>query len=409
MSGFACYWYPASRIRANVWRNFLKADPSVDLVHFTILRPPEKQDATPVRELSLIAFPIRELFEVKINEFDLIIFDRYRRRGMLPDLYLENIVRYVEEGGAVLAAAGPAFATQASLSQTALGDILPGAPTGKVIEKGLRPKVTHIGNRHPVTADLVGAGDAVHRWGRWFRQIEATRSRGHTLMEGIDGKPLLILDRVGEGRVAQLLSDHIWLWARGFEDGGPHSEILRRLAHWLMKEPDLEEEDLRAVAEGHNLTIVRRSVEDTYPPVQVTLPSGIQNTVTLTKAVGGHARATIPADEMGIYRLDDGTRTAVTAVGNLNPKELSDMRASDKLLTPVAEASGGGVHWLTDGLPNLRRVSTDRKHSGSGWMGVVANRDYRVSSVGQTPLLPDLLVLILGLGALVWAWRRESS
>ena len=228
-------------------------------------------------------------------------------------------------------------------------------------------------------------------------------------MEGVDGKPLLILDRVGEGRVAQLLSDHIWLWARGFEDGGPHSEILRRLAHWLMKEPDLEEEDLRAVAEGHNLTIVRRSVEDTYPPVQVTLPSGIQKTVTLTKGGGGRARATIPADEMGIYRLDDGTRTAVTAVGSLNPKELSDMRASDKPLAPVATASGGGIHWLTDGLPNLRRVSTDRNHSGFGWMGVVANRDYRVVSVGQTPLLPDLLVLVLGLGALVWAWRRESS
>ena len=392
-----------------VWRNFLKADPSVDLVHFTILRPPEKQDATPVRELSLIAFPIRELFEVKINDFDLIIFDRYRRRGVLPGLYLENIVRYVEEGGALLTAAGPAFATQSSLSQTALGDILPGAPTGKVIERGLRPKVTHSGNRHPVTADLFSAGDAVPRWGRWFRQVEATRSRGHTLMEGVDGKPLLILDRVGEGRVAQLLSDHIWLWARGFEDGGPHSEILRRLAHWLMKEPDLEEEDLRAVAEGHNLTIVRSSIEDTYPPVQVTLPSGIQKTVTLTKGVGGRARATILADEMGIYRLDDGTRTAVTAFGSPSPKELSDMRTSDKPLAPVAAASGGGMHWLTDGLPNLRRVSTDRNHSGSGWMGVVANRDYRVASVRQTPLLPGLLILVLSLGALVWAWRRESS
>ena len=392
-----------------VWRNFLKADPSVDLVHFTILRPPEKQDATPVRELSLIAFPIRELFEVKINEFDLIIFDRYRRRGVLPGLYLENIVRYVEEGGAVLTAAGPAFATQVSLSQTALGDILPGAPTGKVLEQGLRPKVTQSGNRHPVTADLVGAGEVVPRWGRWFRQIEATRSRGHTLMEGIDGKPLLILDRVGEGRVAQLLSDHIWLWARGFEDGGPHSEFLRRLAHWLMKEPDLEEEDLRAVVEGQDLAIIRRSVEDAYPPVKVTLPSGVERTVTLTKGIGGRARATIPADEVGIYRLDDGTRTTVTAVGNLNPKEFSDMRASGGLLAPVAAASGGGMHWLADGLPNLRRVRADRNYSGSGWMGVVSNRDFRVASVRQTPLLPALLVLILGLGALVWAWRREGS
>ena len=392
-----------------VWRNFLKADPSVDLVHFTILRPPEKQDATPVRELSLIAFPIRELFEVKIKEFDLIIFDRYRRRGVLPGIYLENIVRYVEEGGAVLTAAGPAFATQVSLSQTALGDILPGAPTGKVIEQGLRPQVSSSGRRHPVTADLAGADDDVPRWGRWFRQIEATRSRGHTLLDGVDGKPLLILDRVGDGRVAQLLSDHIWLWARGFEDGGPHSEILRRLAHWLMKEPDLEEEDLRGTVEGADLVVTRRSVEETYPPVQVTLPSGATRTIELTKGIGGRARATLPAEEVGIYRLDDGTRSAVTAVGNLNPKEFSDMRATGSRLEAMAAASGGGIHWLADGLPDLRRVRADRNASGAGWMGVVSNRDFRVASVKQTPMMPALLVLVLGLGMLVWAWRREGS
>ena len=392
-----------------VWRNFLKADPSVDLVHFTILRPPEKQDATPVRELSLIAFPIRELFEVKIKEFDLIIFDRYRRRGVLPGLYLENIVRYVEEGGAVLTAAGPAFATPLSLSRTPLGDILPGAPTGNVIERGLKPLITESGNRHPVTADLAPASDGVPRWGRWFRQIEATKTRGHTLLNGVNNSPLLILDRVGEGRVAQLLSDHIWLWARGFENGGPHSEILRRLAHWLMKEPDLEEEDLRAVVEGSELAIIRRSVSDEHPEVEVTLPSGATKTVTLKKGTGGRARGTIPADEVGIYRLNDGTITAVAAVGNVNPKEFSDMRATTTLLRPAALASGGGTHWLADGAPTLRRVRADRKPSGSGWMGVLANRDFRVASVRETPMLPAILVLLLGLGTLMWAWRREGS
>jgi hypothetical protein len=372
------------------------------------LRPPEKQDATPVRELSLIAFPIRELFEVKIKEFDLIIFDRYRRRGVLPGIYLENIVRYVEEGGAVLAAAGPAFATPMSLSRTPLGDILPGAPTGNVIERGLKPSITENGNRHPVTAELAGPANETPQWGRWFRQVEATKTRGQTLMNGVGNSPLLILDRVGEGRVAQLLSDHIWLWARGFENGGPHSEILRRLAHWLMKEPDLEEEDLRAVVEGKNLAIIRRSVSDEHPDVEVTLPSGATKTIALKKTTGGRARGTIPADEVGIYRLNDGTRTAVAAVGNVNPKEFSDMRATPALLTAVATASGGGMHWLEDGAPTLRRIRADRKPSGADWMGVVANRDFRVASVRETPMLPALLVLLLGLGALMWAWRREG-
>ena len=391
-----------------VWRNFLKADPSVDLVHFTILRPPEKQDATPVRELSLIAFPIRELFEVKIKEFDLIIFDRYRRRGVLPGIYLENIVRYVEEGGAVLTAAGPAFATSMSLSSTPLGDILPGAPTGNVIERGLKPSITETGNRHPVTAELAGSANETTSWGRWFRQVEATKTRGQTLMNGVGNSPLLILDRVGEGRVAQLLSDHIWLWARGFENGGPHSEILRRLAHWLMKEPDLEEENLRAVVEGKNLAIIRRSLSDEHPEVEVTMPSGATKTIALKEATGGRARGTMPADEVGIYRLNDGTRTAVAAVGNVNPKEFSDMRSTPALLTAVTTASGGGMHWLEDGAPTLRRIRADRKPSGADWMGVVANRDFQVVSVRETPMLPALLVLLLGLGALMWAWRREG-
>ena len=391
-----------------VWRNFLKADPSVDLVHFTILRPPEKQDATPVRELSLIAFPIRELFEVKIKEFDLIIFDRYRRRGVLPGIYLENIVRYVEEGGAVLTAAGPAFATSMSLSSTPLGDILPGAPTGNVIERGLKPSITETGNRHPVTAELAGSANETTSWGRWFRQVEATKTRGQTLMNGVGNSPLLILDRVGEGRVAQLLSDHIWLWARGFENGGPHSEILRRLAHWLMKEPDLEEENLRAVVEGKNLAIIRRSLSDEHPEVEVTMPSGATKTIALKETTGGRARGTMPADEVGIYRLNDGTRTAVAAVGNVNPKEFSDMRSTPALLTAVTTASGGGMQWLEDGAPTLRRIRADRKPSGADWMGVVANRDFQVVSVRETPMLPALLVLLLGLGALMWAWRREG-
>ncbi len=389
-----------------VWRNFLKADPSVDLVHFTILRPPEKQDSTPVRELALIAFPVRELFEEKIGEFDLIIFDRYRRRGILPGIYLENIVRYVRNGGAVLDAAGPDFASQFSLHRTALGDILPGRPSGGVIERGLRPRITEYGRRHPVTADLAGSDGP--RWGRWFRQVAAVAGRGEVLMSGVGNAPLLVLDRVGEGRVAQLLSDHIWLWARGFEGGGPHSEILRRLAHWLMKEPSLEEETVSARVEGDELVIGSRSASDDHRAIAVTAPSGAVRTVVPEPEAGGRARATLPVDEIGIHRLDNGRHRAAVAVGNPDPREFADMRASPEPLSRLRAATGGGLRWLGDGVPDLRRTRPGRQASGLGWMGVVANRDHRVSSVRETPLLPPLLVLFLGLGTLVWAWHREG-
>ncbi|WP_246201033.1 glutamine amidotransferase [Azospirillum brasilense] len=221
------------------WRNLLKADPSVDLVHFTILRPPEKQDGTPIRELSLIAFPIRELFEIKLDEFDLIIFDRYRRRGVLPQMYLENIAEYVQKGGALLEASGQGYATPLSLFRTPLGQVMPAEPTGQAIDRPFKPTVTEVGRRHPVTAGLPGdRPDGEPSWGRWFHQVEVVPGNGAVVMNGADDRPLLILDRVGKGRVAQLASDQMWLWSRGFEGGGPQAELLRRLAHWLMKEPD---------------------------------------------------------------------------------------------------------------------------------------------------------------------------
>ena len=398
-----------------VWRNLLKADPSMDLVHFTILRPPEKQDGTPVRELSLIAFPTRELFEEKLDDFDLIIFDRYHRRGVLPSVYIENIVRYVRRGGAVLESGGPAFATALGLFRTPLGELLPGAPTGKVIEKGYRVKVTKLGRRHPVVSNLAGSqapGGGAKQWGRWFRLIEADAKRGMVLMEGPGNRPVLILDRAGEGRIAQFLTDHIWLWARGYEGGGPQAELLRRLAHWLMKEPELEENDLSASVRENRLTITRRSLEPDGTPVTVRSPAGEEQTVTLTEQADGRAIGTVAINALGLYRISDrGDERVVYAIaGTLNPLEFADVRASASRLAPLVKASGGKVAWIADGsLPEIRRVRPGRDFSGRGWIGLKANRDYIVKGVREISLLPALLVLLLGLGGLMIAWRREGE
>ena len=393
------------------WRNILKSDPSVDLVHFTILRPPEKQDGTPIRELSLIAFPTRELFEVKLDEFDLIIFDRYRRRGVLPSIYLDNIARYVSKGGALLEAVGPTFATPLSLYRTPLGRVLPVEPSGAIFEQGYRPQVTDLGLRHPVTAELSGAGEpgASPSWGRWFRQIDGDTKSGVVIMSGVEDRPLLILDRVGEGRVAQFMSDHMWLWSRGFEGGGPQAELLRRIAHWLMREPDLEEEDLRATIAGGRLEILRRSLAPEHPEIMVTLPSGETQKVALEPGRGGRAGATIPAEEGGLYRISDGRRTALAAAGPLNPREFEDLRASPAALAPLIEASGGTVVRLaTEKLPSLRKISPRRDRHGRGWIGITANRAYVVTGVAQTPLLPAVALLFLALGAALLAWYREG-
>lgn len=397
------------------WRNLLKADPSVDLVHFTILRPPEKQDGTPANELSLIAFPTRELFAQKLGEFDLIIFDRFRRRGVLPIAYLANVARYVENGGALLTAAGPSFATPFSLYMTPLADVLPAAPDGRIVEQGYRPEVTDLGFRHPVTAKLPGAnrlletGPTDPTWGRWFRTISAQKLRGETLMTGPDGAPLLIVDHYGKGRVAQLLSDQAWLWTRGFEGGGPQAELLRRTAHWLMKEPELEEERLSAVVNGAQVTVTRRTLSDKTGPITVHDPAGRSSVIPLQEIRGGEWQATFTSDELGLHVINDETLSTLVAIGPLNPREFEDVVATEEKLKPLSDASDGGLVWFEEtGAPTLYDAKPGRRMHSASRLGLKRNNQFTITDVTERPLIPPLTALILLSMALVWAWRREA-
>ena len=388
------------------WRNLLKSDSSVDLVHFTILRPPDKQDGVPVSELSLIAFPTRELFMEKIEDFDLIIFDRYKRRGILPSLYLENVANYVRNGGAVLVAAGPDFATAASLYRSPLSTVLPARPTARVIEQGYVPQITDLGDRHPVTAGL--EAEAAAPWGRWLRQIDLETERGTVVMSGVEDRPLLILDRVDEGRIALLASDQAWLWDRGYEGGGPQQELLRRLAHWMMKEPELEEEAIFAEPTGQTMRIIRRTLEESAGPVIVTTPSGEEIELPLTEVSPGRFEAIYEGPEIGLYRLTDGDQSAVIGLGPAAPKEFEQTIATGEVMQPAIDALRGGVLPLVDGLPAIREVSAGRPAAGRGWIGLTPREAFETRDLRQTPLLPAWLVLLLASGLIVGAWLREG-
>ena len=390
------------------WRNLLKADASVDLVHFTILRPPEKQDGTPIKELALIAFPTRELFVEKLDEFDLVIFDRYRRQAVLPQAYLANVADYVKNGGAVLISSGPDFAAEDGLYYTPLAGIIAAPPLGRVIEEGFKPKLTEKGRRHPVTRDLPGSAGATPAWGRWFRMVDTAETSGDVVMSGAEDRPLLVLSHAGDGRVAQMLSDQGWLWARGFEGGGPQTELLRRIAHWLMKEPDLEEEALKGAQNGRQLVIERRTMADTASPVTVTLPSGKTETVTLTEQSPGLWQGRLDIREPGLHRLSDGTLEAVAAAGSADAREASDIIATGAKLKPVSDATGGAVTWMENGLPHLVKVDAGRAMAGSGWLGLKANNAYRVTSVREVPLFATLLSLGALLLAFCAMWYREG-
>jgi hypothetical protein len=394
------------------WRNLLKSDAAVDLVHFTILRPPEKQDGTPINELSLIAFPTRELFVEKINDFDLIIFDRYQHRDVLPILYYDYIAEYVEKGGALLIAAGPEYAGEQSIARTPLIAALPGLPTGEIVEQGFYPRLTDTGKRHPVTRGLEGSNTEPPHWSRWFRLIGIDQPQGEVVMSGPDNKPLLVLNRKGEGRVGMFLSDQGWLWARGFEGGGPHVALYRRIAHWLMKEPELEEERLTAGGRGMTLDIRRQTMRDDPGSAQVITPSGKTMNVTLTLQSPGVFTGSVETDEIGLYQIGNGDLKALAHVGPINAPEFADTVSTTEVLRPAAEASGGSVRRLAGltgiNLPGIVPVRSASDAAGRDWIGLRTTNDSILKSVRRVPLFAGFFGLALLLFALGSMWYREG-
>lgn len=397
------------------WRNLLKSDANVDLVHFTILRPPEKQDGTPINELSLIAFPTRELFQVKIKEFDLIVLDRYANQSILPSLYYENIARYVRDGGALLVAAGPEYAGPSSLARTPLASVLPALPDGQVVEDPYKARISEAGVRHPVTRDLPGSAEEPPSWGEWLRLVGSRNARGNIVMTGPRDRPLLVLNREGKGRVALLLSDHAWLWARGFRDGGPHVDLLRRLAHWLMKEPDLEEEALRAFAQGRNVAVERQTMADMATPATLTLPSGAMRQVALTQARPGVFSGSAESGELGLHRIDQAGLTTFVGIGPVNPRELMDVFSDTEHLRPLLEATGGSVRRIatepsgTLGIPRIVPLRAGTTFAGSDWIGIRPTDSARVTGIGLIPLMLGSLGLLLLLVPIVGAWLAEGG
>ncbi len=395
------------------WRNLLKSDAAVDLVHFTILRPPEKQDGTPINELSLIAFPTRELFVDKIKEFDLIIFDRYQHRGVLPILYYDNIAQYVENGGALLIAAGPEHAGDDSIATTPLSAVLPASPTGFMNEKAFYPRLSDEGKKHPVTRGLEGADSEPPHWGRWFRTVDVDKPLGQTVMQAADGKPLLVLNRVGKGRVAMLLSDQGWLWARGFEGGGPSVSLYRRTAHWLMQEPALEEEALTAHASGRTLEIARQTIAGDPGVASLTYPSGKTDQVPLKESEPGLYKASVRTAETGLFEVTNGDLNTLVHVGSVDAPEFKATISTTETLAPWAEKTKGLVHRLasTEGpvdVPQILPVRGTVRVADAQRMSLRMTDETVLKGINSLSLFAGFLGLAALLFVLSATWHREG-
>ena len=204
-----------------------------------------------------------------------------------------------------------------------------------------------------------------------------------------------------------------WLWGRGFEGGGPQLELLRRIAHWSMKEPELEEEALLAdVSDGLAVRFTRRTMQDNAGPLQVTGPDGTVTQVPLAADGPGRFVADWTAPEPGLYRLADGNMRRVLALGPAAPREFEETVADAPLLAPLIEASGGSVQRLSDGVPDLRQTRAGRAASGDGlggpWIGVTPRDAATVTGLDRRPLLPGWAWLALIAGLTLTGWLAEG-
>ena len=391
------------------WRNLLNSDPSVDLVHFTILRPPNKQDLTPVGELSLIPFPSRELFQANLNDFDLIIFDQYHLRGILPQFYLKNVVEYVVNGGALLDASGPEYAGPYSLSLSPLQNILPTEPTGDIIVQEFIPIMTKDGERHPVTANL--KDDINSNWGPWYRMVEGLTIAGDVLLEGPDARPLLVLNRVGQGRVAQILSDQSWVWTKSGVNKGPQADLLRRLVHWLMKEPELEENELSAKIDNDTILITKNSLNLDKKPIISTSPDNIKEEIVLEDIGRGKQIGKILSPKEGTWKFSSGNSQISLIVGNSNSSEYLDVRATDNIVKPIVSYTSGSINWVNNekNIPQIKQIQKNKLTDNSKNIQLIKNEKYYVKNIQQSSLTPWYFVLIFSLILLFLSWYRETK
>jgi hypothetical protein len=309
-------------------------------------------------------------------------------------------------------AAGPDYASPASLWRTPLDVILPAEPSGDVTEQPYRAELTDLGKHHPVTRGLQGSDTNPPHWSRWFRLVNVKHNNGTSLMQGPDGKPLLILSREGKGRVALLLSDHIWLWSRGYEGGGPHLDLLRRLSHWLMKQPELEEEALRIVTRGNDLTVERQTMADTVNPVTLTAPGGSARTLTLHRKEPGLWDATIQAHELGLWRATDGKLTALANLGPANPREFTEVTSTPDVVKPIVNATGGDARRIEAAngvnVPRIVPVHTSTTYKGDDWIGLRMRDVSVVRGIGVLPVFAGMIGILLLLGSLALTWAREG-
>ena len=399
-----------------VWRNFLKSDPSVELVHMTVLRPPTKNDNTPVNELSLIPFPTKELFEKKLNKFQLIIFDNFMGKNVLNPVYFQNILNFVDEGGAILEITGPSYNTNSSLFRTEIGKILPGVPSGKVLVGEYKPQLTEIGKIHPVTKNLFSD---MKNYGSWYQmnKIDELDDESITLLSGLNNKPLLVIKKVNKGRIAQIYSKNIWLWTKtGNDDGGPYNKLIKNLAHWLMKEPSLEDSKLKVAPQIEKKLLITKNFlkEPKLLEIKITITTPEGNTIEkkLKRIKNNNYSEIFEYQEEGLYVISDLNNQVFVDTTSENNLELNEIHLTDEYLqsTEFSNIFSKSL-WINDNsVPKFKEAKVlDKRNKNKNVFFFLRNNNFTIEGFENKQLLNPVFYFLILTILLYMCWKRESS
>ena len=420
-------------------RQGLKQDPSIDLISFVILRTPTDVVNVPESQLSLIPFPTQRLFTQELKNFDLIIFENFSYQLYFPWYYLENVRKYVQEGGAFAMLGGTLAFGQGGYAGTPIEEILPVSLRSD--RNDYRPGtqrmvLTEEGKSHPITRLSPDASENQRIWDM-LPELDALNvvgpaKPGATVLGISSGRaddrsaaPLLAMQRFGEGRTLALMSDYVWKWnfqmAGRLDSNQYYLQFVRQMVRWLIRDPVLKQVRIMADASefpvGSEVTGTLQVLQDDYRPAETATLSTKLRTPKGTEVpmqyvptgTAGEYRYRFRADEEGIYELDVQAQVGgktheanrlllrVQRPGDENPE-----RGAHALLRDIAERTGGTFFALDDpARPSVASVS--EFFGGTPSYKVLEETRLRLRET-----LP-LFLVVLGVLALEWWWRRRAG
>ncbi len=371
------------------WRNLFKSDPAIDLVHFTILRSPEKEDYANEEEVSLIPFPTEELFIDKLDEFDLVVFDRFQNLVGLRDEYFQNVTRYVKNGGALLIAFGPKDAEDKGVLSTSLNEIIPINQAPEMIDNEFYPSITEKGLHHPITQNLD------QKWGKWDR-IFKTTTNANVLMKAGEN-PLLIINQVENGRIALILSDKSWYWQRGFDGGGPFRELIGRTAHWLMKDPSLADKNIK-LSDGINNIKIEYFGDGSLQKMHILGPNQ-KFEITPNDNEKFQMTRSINSPNYGLYIVAINDANGFIIHGAKGETYNDFLIASPKTIQNIASHNGGGNYFFVgkDGKGSIGEITNidNLLFAKNNQIYLNKNKSAQNIETARRPLIPQFIYAVL--------------